>query len=304
MNNILIIGGSGFLSGTLARTAVSEGYKVHVITRGLRHLPEGVQGLIADRSDVISFKEIVASANVRWDAVFDCICYEPWEARQDIEVFRNLTDHLIFVSTDFVYDPGKRWFPQTEKNMHFLSNGSYGAKKRLCELEFINGDLGGMAYTVLRPAHIYGPGSELGCLPMESRKTDLIERINEGKPVRLAGGGYFLQQPIYSEDLAELMLSCIGNKKTYNEIFCAMGPDVIESRKYYEIIAEFLGVELNPEEVSVNDCLRENPELRSFFCHRIYDLSKLKDAGVKVPATPIEEGLERHIKSILEREMA
>jgi nucleoside-diphosphate-sugar epimerase len=137
---------------------------------------------------------------------------------------------------------------------------------------------------------------------MESRKPDLIERINEGKPVRLAGGGYFLQQPIYSEDLAELMLSCIGNKKTYNEIFCAMGPDVIESRKYYEIIAEFLGVELNPEEVSVSDCLREYPELSSFFCHRIYDLSKLKEAGVKVPATPIEKGLERHIKSILDRE--
>ncbi len=302
MNNILIIGGSGFLSGTLARTAVSEGYKVHVITRGLRHLPEGVQGLIADRSDVISFKEIVASANVRWDAVFDCICYEPWEARQDIDVFRNLTDHLIFVSTDFVYDPGQRWFPQTEENMHFLKDGSYGAKKRLCELEFINGDLGGMAYTVLRPAHIYGPGSEPGCLPLESRKPDLIERIKEGKSVRLAGGGYFLQQPIYSEDLAELMLSCIGNKRTYNEIFCAMGPDVIESRKYYEVIAEFLGVELNPEEVSVSECLRDNPELSSFLCHRIYDLSKLKNAGVKVPATTIEKGLERHIKSISDRD--
>mgnify|MGYP000754514823 CR=1 FL=1 len=31
--------------------------------------------------------------------------------------------------------------------------------------------------------------------------------------------------------------------KTYNEIFCAMGPDIIESRKYYEIIAEYLGKE-------------------------------------------------------------
>ena len=300
---LLIIGGSGFLSGSVARTAVRQGHDVHVITRGQKTVPEGVTALIADRHDEEAFKKVVDETDCHWDAVLDCICFNPEEARQDIDVFRNLTDHLIFVSTDFVYDPVKRWFPQTEENMHFLKDGSYGAKKRLCELEFIKGDLGSMVYTVLRPAHIYGPGSELGCLPMESRKPDLIERIKGGKPVRLAGGGYFLQQPIYSEDLAELMLSCIGNKKTYNEVFCAMGPDVIESRKYYEIIAEFLGVELNTEEVSVNDCLRENPELRSFLCHRIYDLSKLKDAGVKVPATPIEKGLEMHIKSILDREM-
>jgi nucleoside-diphosphate-sugar epimerase len=296
---ILIIGGSGFLSGTLAKTAVQHGYDVHVITRGLKPVPEGVTSIIADRHDEDSFKKAVSEVDCHWDAVFDCICFKPEDARQDIEIFKNLTSHFIWVSTDFVYDPAKRWFPQTEQNMNFLTDDSYGAKKRLCELEFLNGDLGEMNFTALRPAHIYGPGSYLGCLPKESRNPDLISKIKEGNPLELAGGGYFLQQPIFSEDLAETMLSCIDNKKTYNEIFCTMGPDIIESRKYYQIIAEYLGKKLVINELPVNQILKENPEFASFFCHRIYDLSKLKHSGVKMPSTSIIEGLSRHIESLL-----
>ena len=33
---VLVIGGSGFLSGTLARTALSQGHQVWTITRGQR----------------------------------------------------------------------------------------------------------------------------------------------------------------------------------------------------------------------------------------------------------------------------
>ncbi|NQX00440.1 hypothetical protein HQ447_07250, partial [bacterium] len=39
---ILIIGGSGFVSGTLARMAVARGYAVTVVTRGQRAVPAGV----------------------------------------------------------------------------------------------------------------------------------------------------------------------------------------------------------------------------------------------------------------------
>ncbi|MFO7610879.1 MAG: NAD-dependent epimerase/dehydratase family protein [Clostridia bacterium] len=295
---LLIIGGSGFLSGTLASIAVMQGHEVYIVTRGQKPVPEGVTALVADRHDEAAFKKVIADADCHWDAVFDCICFDPEEARQDIEEFKNRTDHLIWVSTDFVYAPGKRWFPQTEQNMNFLMDDSYGAKKRLCELEFINGNLGEMVYTVLRPAHIYGPGSYPGCLPQETRNPSLISKIKEGQPLFLVGGGYFLQQPIFAADLAELMLSCIGNEKTYNEIFCAMGPDIIESRKYYEIIGEYLGKDAVIEEIPVNQYLSEHPDAGPFMCHRLYDLGKLKNAGVKVPSTSIRDGLYKHIESM------
>ncbi|MBN2558702.1 MAG: NAD-dependent epimerase/dehydratase family protein [Clostridia bacterium] len=296
---LLIIGGSGFLSGTLASAAVSQGHDVYVLTRGQKPVPGGVTALVADRHDEAAFSKAVAEAAFHWDAVFDCICFTPEEARQDVWEFKNRADHLVMVSTDFVYDPGNRWFPQTEANMNFLTDESYGARKRLCELEFINGDTGNMVYTVLRPAHIYGPGSYLGCLPEEVRNPGLISKIMEGEPLPLVGGGYFLQQPIFAEDLAELMLSCIGNERTYNEIFCTMGPDIIESRKYYKIIAEYLGREAVIEEIPVNQFLAEHPDAMSFMCHRIYDLSKLKNAGVKVPSTKIRDGIHKTVESLL-----
>lgn len=298
-HRILIIGGSGFVSGTLAKTAVVAGHEVFVLTRGNKPVPEGVTPLIADRHDAYAFKKAIDSADCYFDAVFDCICYSPEDAKNDIDILRERTSHLIWISTDFVFDPEKRWFLQTEKNNHFLTDDSYGAKKRLCELEFINGDLGKMVFTAIRPAHIYGPGSFLGCLPQETRDPDLISKMKNSQPLFLAGGGYFLQQPIYVNDLAELMLSCIGNSKTYNEIFCAMGPDIIESRRYYEIIAEHLGIKAVIEELPVKQFLNDHPDAHPFLCHRIYDLTKLKNAGVKVPLTTINEGLAMHVKSLL-----
>lgn len=43
---ILTLGGSGFVSGTLARLALAQGHQVWTVTRGQRPLPAGVKGLI------------------------------------------------------------------------------------------------------------------------------------------------------------------------------------------------------------------------------------------------------------------
>ena len=101
--HILLIGGSGFVSGTLARLAVSRGHAVTAVTRGQRALPDGVTPIVADRKDADSFAAAIESANVHWDLVVDCIGYGPEDAQQDVEVFHERAKHLVFISTDFVY---------------------------------------------------------------------------------------------------------------------------------------------------------------------------------------------------------
>ncbi len=297
-SNVLIIGGSGFLSGTIARTAVVDGHRVWTLTRGQRSLPDGVIGLNADRHDPAAFEGAVTGAGTRWDLVIDCIGYAPADAKQDIDVFRNLARQLVFVSTDFVFDPGHRRFPQGEETDHYLSTG-YGGNKRLCELELINGDTGDMQWTIVRPCHIYGPGSQLGCLPLHGRDPQLISKLRAGETLQLVGGGHFLQQPILAGDLADLILSIGGNEKAFGQIFCVAGPDIIESRDYYRIIADILGVQLKVEEISVSHHLAAHPEAAPFLCHRIYDLNKLRSGNVKVPQTPIEQGLRQHVEGLL-----
>ncbi len=298
-SKILIIGGSGFVSGTVAKIAIANGHSVWTMTRGQRPLPDGVISLIADRHDQKAFARVVEEAETEWDLVIDCIGYEEDDAKQDIEVFRNLARHLAFVSTDFVFAPAHRQFPQGEETNHYLSDG-YGGKKRLCELALINGDTGDMQWTVVRPCHIYGPGSQLGCLPLHGRDTQLISKLRAGETLQLIGGGHFLQQPILASDLANLLLSVGENEKAYGQIFCAAGPDIIESRDYYRIIADILNVELSVEEIPVSGHLTAHPETAPFLCHRIYDLNRLKTSGVKVPQTSIEQGLREHVESLLD----
>ena len=298
-HRILIVGGSGFVSGTLARTAIAAGHEVWVVTRGERPLPDGVHSLIADRHDDARFRQAIKSAGVHWSLAVDCICYEFEDVKQDIAVFRDLADQFVLVSTDFVFDPRHRQFPQPEESDYYLTDDSYGGKKLLCELELINADTGDMQWTVLRPCHIYGPGSELGCLPGHSRDTELIRKMKSGEKLELVGGGYFLQQPIFARDLAEITLSVIGNSNAFGKVFQTAGPDILESREYYRIIADVLGVTLKIGEVPVDRFLVDNPELKSFVCHRIYDLTRLRECGLAVPSTRIQQGLREHTESLL-----
>jgi len=297
--NLLLIGGSGFASGTIARVAQRRGYRVWAITRGQRQLPEGVTGLEADRHDSAAFERAVDRPGVRWDFVVDCIGFMAPDARQDVAVFRQRAPQLAFISSDFVFDPARRRFPQPEETENYLADDSYGANKRRCELELLNGDCGDMEWTIVRPCHIYGPGSQLGCLPLHGRDPLLIARLRAGEGLKLVGGGYFLQQPIFVRDLANVILSAHGNPNAYRQIYCTAGPDIIESRDYYETVAEVLGVGLEVEEIPVDAYRREHPENVSFLCHRIYSLDKLSAHGLDVPSTPINSGLREHTKSLL-----
>jgi 2'-hydroxyisoflavone reductase len=81
--NVLIIGGSGFLSGTLARRALAAGHAVWCVTRGRRPLAPGVTALVADRRDPDAFAAAVRGAGVRWDLAVDCIAFEPADTAQD-----------------------------------------------------------------------------------------------------------------------------------------------------------------------------------------------------------------------------
>ncbi|MDA0710334.1 MAG: NAD-dependent epimerase/dehydratase family protein [bacterium] len=299
MANVLLIGGSGFVSGTTATEALSQGHRVWAVTRGKRPLPKGVTPVTVDRSDRDAFARTIADLKLTWDLVIDGIGYDVEDAEQDIAVFRDKTRHLVFISTDFVFDPAHRTFPQAEESDHYLSD-TYGGKKRLCELALINGDTGEMNWSVVRPCHIYGPGSKLGCLPNHGRDEHLIDHLRAGKALELIGGGHFLQQPILARDLARLMLSLHGKPKTYGQIFQAAGPDIIESREYYHIIADILGVD-RPEiiELPVGEYLKEFPARAPFCCHRIYSLGKLISAGAAAPSTPIALGLKEHVESLL-----
>ena len=298
---ILIIGGSGFVSGTLARAAVAAGHDTWIVSRGQRPLPDGAHSLVADRGVDADLSAAIAGAGTSWDLAVDCIGYETAHMAQDLRVLPAVCDWFVFVSTDFVFDPEQRIFPQTVEARSYQRDG-YGGKKRLCEELLANQAPADWHWTVMRPCHIYGPGSLLGCLPLHCRDAQLITRLRKAETLQLIGGGHFLQQPVFAQDLAATILSAPAASGADRHIFCTAGPDIIESVRYYELVADAVGCGLQVEEVAVQRYRREHPERSSFLCHRIYDLAPLHAAGLAVPATGIEEGLQRHVQWALRQE--
>lgn len=304
MKKALIIGGSGGLSSVVARKAMENGYEVWALTRGQRKLQDGVNAIIADRNDEEEFEKQILDQNTSWDVVFDCICMNEEHAKQDMAVFSKVSDRLVVISTDSVYDPYNKRTPQTEEGVFIEEEGttaqvSYGCNKRRMEIAFekaMEDASAGMNITIFRPGHIYGPGFLLGCFPENSRQQDLPQHIKEGKPVRLVGMGTYLIHPIYVDDLANVMVECAENEKTFNQIFCIGGPEAIENRIYYEEIAKCLNVPLVLEEVPLQGYLENHPEYSGHLCHRIYDLCKLKNTGVKLPDIHLEEGIRLHLQ--------
>ena len=67
------------------------------------------------------------------------------------------------------------------------------------------------------------------------------------------------------------------------------------------MIADTLGVKLTIEEVPVQSFLAANPDKAPFLCHRIYDLDPLRNAGLCVPPTSLEDGLRQHVEGLLAR---
>lgn len=299
----LIIGGSGGLSGRLAVLAGKQ-YDVWTLTRGKRPLPAGVTPITADREDSAGFANAVLGQNLRWDIIFDCICMNELHAEQDLQVLSKVTDRLIVISTDSVYDPTKKRTPQNEQGIFIEEQGapsacSYAGNKRKMEHVFLNyfkESTGPLRITLFRPGHIYGPGFLLGCFPEHSRQENLLQLIRNNEPLRLVGGGIYLTQPIFVDDLANAMLNCVDKEKTYNEIFCIGGPEAVENKRYYEIIGELLGTTVTVTEVLLTGYVEAHPGFAGHLCHRIYDLSKLKEAGVALPSTSLYDGMKKALK--------
>lgn len=312
----LIIGGSGGLSGELARQLLAGGHEVWTLTRGNRRLPIGVHSLFADRNDIEHLNAVLKDAtnfiqkkqekseekfSYSWDIVFDCICMNASQAKVDLEIVSHYAPRLIVVSTDSVYSPYHKKVLQGEDGVFLEETGeesevSYGANKRRMELAFMDVMKSSTnpfrdGITIFRPGHIYGKKFKLGCFPENSRQDDLVKRIQRGEPMRLVGMGTYLIHPIYVGDLAETMIACSQNVKTYNEIFCVGGPERIENRTYYEIIGKLLGCEVRIEEIPLAGYLENHPEYSGHLCHRAYDLAKLEKTGISLPSTTLAEGL-------------
>jgi 2'-hydroxyisoflavone reductase len=159
---ILVLGGTGFLSRHVAEQAVARGWSVTCVARGRTGpFPDGVQGVTLDRADPDALTPLAATA---WDAVVD-VTSQPGQVRRAVAAFPGA--HYVFVSTINVYAeapdaPADETAPLLEPLagdvMHSLDD--YGAAKVACEQAAAAAD----SWTIARAGLIAGPGDRSGRL--------------------------------------------------------------------------------------------------------------------------------------------
>lgn len=99
MTNVLILGGTGWLSGRVARRWLEEGAAVTCLARGARPAPDGAELVVADRAEPDAY---AAVAEREWDEIVD-ISSRAEHVAAAVEALGARTKHWTFVSTISVY---------------------------------------------------------------------------------------------------------------------------------------------------------------------------------------------------------
>lgn len=284
----LLFGGSGFVSGRVLKFAVDAGHQVVCITRGDNPAPgvSGVRHVKADRND----NDLSRIADEEdFDAVLDVICQTPKHSAQAMNLARHCK-RLVMVSSDYAYDPAFRKLNLSEAEAKFSDRADYGGNKRRAEEVLFDGFAAGACLpTILRPPHIYGPGSNPGTIPQHGRRPHLLDDIEAGKTLNLLHGGLGLIQPIHADDLTRIILAVVDKSESHGEDYTAVGPDLMTHLEYYRMLSSCIGCDIthtaycpDPDAEDVNHYVAG---------HRFYNRSKLEALLPGFAYTSFEAGM-------------
>ena len=271
--------------------AIGAGYLVTTIgTKKNQVLSKEVTQVLVDRKNKQEYSHVLGEINngVLWDIVLDVLNFGGEDARETYEIFKNSAKHIFIMSTTLVYDRSQP--SNLIKSSHPLAQkgvlGGYVDQK--LELEKFWSSITDHNWTILRPYHILGPGSLLGCLPDHNRDPKLLERIKNNEPLYLCNGGNIALNYIHPSDIAHLVLKCAGNPITYGKAYNAVNPTRIIAKDYFEMIGKVLGKTVCIVNKPIQEIWEENKGWQLTTLPHEYDVSDLKQDIDFIPSVPLE----------------
>ncbi len=254
MKNILIIGGSYFTGRVFVENLVRDkDYNIFVYNRGRIPLGfEKVTEIVGDRDDESRIREAVPEKE--WHALVDFCAYTPDQITKMIRSLPGVLNHYIFISTTTVYQ--NTWnLPITEESPKLSgpqpelgAYGDYGYNKWLAEMTLNKEcEKRGIAHTSLRPSIIYG---KYNYAPRESYFFDLIR---DNKPVIIPDNGLSLFSFVWVQDVAKVIMKCIGNEKIFNQALNVSAEELISYQRLVEVLEELTGKKLNIVTMKIED---------------------------------------------------
>lgn len=236
-DDVLLIGGSGFIGRALTKRLEQDDITAHILGRNDL---EQLEGVLSCCGTVIHLASATPPGSSAHDAsleldnlVLTLRLREQMKKRQEI--------HLIFFSSGGTVYGNPDWLPVTEDNpIRPLSN--YGAGKVSQEAFCLSLRACGNPITILRPSNVYGPSQTMrhgfGLV------RTMLENIWLGKPLEIWGDRENIRDYIYIDDVVEATLRLIKypqDSGAYN-LGSGIGHSINQVRR---IVGQVTGKELN-----------------------------------------------------------
>ena len=243
---VLVTGASGFIGSRLVEKLILEqGAFVRAFVHSYSHVAR-IARFSTDHLEMIagdiSDRQAIDNAASGCDIVYH-LAHDGQNLRMNIDGTRNIAEacvlhnvrRLVYTSSIAVYEP----LPDgdlDESNTPEFSGWEYADCKILAENELLRyaGERG-LAATVLYPTIVYGPYG--------TRWTDFVAKELLSGEVYLPDGGQGLCNPVYVDDLADVIILAGESKAAAAERFLIPGPEAIPWADFYGAFEQVLGVQ-------------------------------------------------------------
>lgn len=271
---ILVLGGSYFYGRVFTMLAAKK-HEITVLNRGTYSMESfGVKQIKGDRHDEKVLGRL-AGLETEFDAVVDFCGYAPGDVASIIKNLPGKTKQYIFISTVDVYKRGIRGLknegtPYETRSIEGEA-GQYICGKVALEQELKKVCLQKeMAYTILRPAVLYGP---YNYAPRESAFIQIALQ-NHFLPKITDAAGKF--QFTYVKDGAEAIEKCLLNEKAYGQAYNLCGDEILDYGLFLEGLKQAM-----QEDKKVSAAGEENVD-----SDKITEYNRMTsyDTGTKEPA--------------------
>jgi nucleoside-diphosphate-sugar epimerase len=244
---VLLLGGAGLIGTPAARALLRRGHAVAVLSRGSRPAPEGAAVLRADRADAASLAAALSGS--RWDLVVDLVAFRGGDVDRLLDVPGLAIGRYVPISSGQVYlvgcdprppfreeDAEQPAAPEPAEGTRDHGNWVYGTGKREMEAAVARAVRErGLAATILRLPVVHGAGDTT------RRLWAYLERMRDGGPLLLPGGGEQPVRFVWADDVARALVAIAEGPAPPAAAYNLAQPDEPPLRALLESAARCLG---------------------------------------------------------------